>query len=204
MGGFAYSGQTCISVQRIYVHTSRYDEFKHKYAVAVQALTLGDPLDESTDIGPVINDTAAERIQAWVAEAVRDGARLLVGGNGQGRMVRPTVLENVEERMKVMCEEVFGPVVSLVPYDAFEQALAAVDESPYGLQAGVYTRDLDKVMRATQRLNVGGVIINDVPTFRVDQMPYGGNKNSGVGREGPRYAIEDMTTLRLVVINTGV
>ena len=204
MGGFAYSGQTCISVQRIYVHRSRYDEFKQKYVAAVEALKLGDPLDDTTDIGPVINDTAAERIRAWGAEAVQGGARLIVGGDGAGRMVRPTVLEGVEERMKVMCEEVFGPVVSLVPYDDFEQALAAVDESPYGLQAGVYTRDLDKVMRATQRLNVGGVIINDVPTFRVDQMPYGGNKNSGVGREGPRYAIEEMTTLRMVVINSGM
>lgn len=204
MGGFAYSGQTCISVQRVYVHRSRYEEFKQKYAAAVEALTLGDPLDEATDIGPVINDTAAERIQAWVAEAVKDGARLVVGGDGAGRMVRPTVLENVEERMKIMCEEVFGPVVSLVPYDDFEQALAAVDASPYGLQAGIYTRDLNRVMQATQRLNVGGVIINDVPTFRVDQMPYGGNKASGVGREGPRYAIEEMTTLRIVVINPGV
>jgi acyl-CoA reductase-like NAD-dependent aldehyde dehydrogenase len=203
MGGFAYSGQTCISVQRIYVHRSRYDEFKQKYVAAVEALKLGDPQDDATDIGPIINDTAAERIQAWVKEAASDGATLLAGGDGAGRMVRPTVLEGVEERMKVMCEEVFGPVVSLVPYDDFEAALAAVDDSPYGLQAGVYTRDLDKVMLATQRLNVGGVIINDVPTFRVDQMPYGGNKNSGVGREGPRYAIEEMTTLRMVVINSG-
>jgi acyl-CoA reductase-like NAD-dependent aldehyde dehydrogenase len=116
----------------------------------------------------------------------------------------PIILENVDEAMKVMCAEVFGPVVSLVPYDNFEDALAAVDNSQFGLQAGVYTRDLNKAMRATQRLNVGGVIINDVPTFRVDQMPYGGNKDSGVGREGPRFAIEEMTTTKMVVINVGV
>lgn len=204
MGGYAYSGQTCISVQRIYVHRSRYDEFRQKYAQAVEALKLGDPLDEATDIGPVINDAAAERIQAWIDEAIKQGATLVTGGGREGRMLQPSVLENVQESMQVMCMEVFGPVVSLVPYDDYDEALTAVDNSPFGLQAGVYTRDLNKVMKAVQRLNVGGVIINDVPTFRVDQMPYGGNKDSGVGREGPRYAIEEMTTLKMVVIQTGV
>ena len=131
-------------------------------------------------------------------------SRNVMGGTRKGRMLAPTVLENVQESMRVMCMEVFGPVVSLVPYDDFDAALAAVDESPFGLQAGVYTRDLDKALKAVQRLNVGGVIINDVPTFRVDQMPYGGNKDFGVGREGPRFAVEEMTTLKMVVIQTGV
>jgi acyl-CoA reductase-like NAD-dependent aldehyde dehydrogenase len=161
-------------------------------------------LDEKTDLGPVINDTAAERIESWVNEATQQGAKVLAGGKRDGRMMKPTVLENVEESMKVMCAEVFGPVVSLVPYDDFESALDAVDNSEFGLQAGVYTHDLNKAIRATQRLNVGGVIINDVPTFRVDNMPYGGNKDSGVGREGPRFAVEEMTTLKMVVINTGI
>ncbi len=204
MGGYAYSGQTCISVQRIYVHRSRYDEFRDRFVEAAGKLRLGDPLQESTDIGPVINDAAADRIESWVREALEGGARLATGGGRVGRMLPPVVLENVTESMKVMAEEVFGPVVSLVPFDDFEAALEAVDHSPYGLQAGIYTSNLNRAIRATQRLNVGGVIINDVPTFRVDHMPYGGNKNSGVGREGPRYAIEDMTTLRLVVINTDV
>src|SRR5690606_7949243 len=175
-----------------------------RFVEAAGKLRLGDPLQESTDIGPVINDAAADRIESWVREALEGGARLATGGGRVGRMLPPVVLENVTESMKVMAEEVFGPVVSLVPFDDFEAALEAVDHSPYGLQAGIYTSNLNRAIRATQRLNVGGVIINDVPTFRVDHMPYGGNKNSGVGREGPRYAIEDMTTLRLVVINTDV
>ncbi|RMF81411.1 MAG: aldehyde dehydrogenase family protein [Chloroflexi bacterium] len=201
-GSFAYSGQVCISVQRIYVHENVYDEFREKFIDRTNALVVGDPLDDSTDIGPVINDTAAERIEAWVQEAVNNGAKLAAGGTREGRLIRPTVLENVTEEMKVMCMEVFGPVVNLVPFSDFEEALATADESEFGLQAGVYTRDLAKAMRAVERLNVGGVMINDVPTFRVDHMPYGGNKNSGLGREGPRFAIEEMTTLKMVVINT--
>lgn len=204
MGGFAYSGQTCISVQRIYIHRSRYEEFRDQFVAAVVALVLGDPLDERTDIGPVINDAAAQRIDAWVQDAVSGGARIIAGGAPEGRMFPPTVLENVDERMQVMCAEVFGPVVSLIPFDDFDAALAALDNSAFGLQAGVYTRDLNKAMRAVERLHVGGVIINDVPTFRVDHMPYGGMKDSGVGREGPRYAIEEMTNIKMIVISTDV
>ena len=204
MGSFAYSGQVCIKVQRIYVHRSRYDEFRQRFVEATNRLVMGDPLEEKTDVGPLINDAAAERIESWVQEATKQGAQVIAGGTRNGRMFQPTVLENVEESMKVMRAEVFGPVVSLVPYDDFEAALAAVDNSEFGLQAGVYTRDLNKAIRATQRLNVGGVIINDVPTFRADHMPYGGNKASGLGREGPRFAVEEMTTLRMVVMNTGV
>jgi acyl-CoA reductase-like NAD-dependent aldehyde dehydrogenase len=204
MGSFAYSGQTCISVQRIYIHSERYDEFRAKFIDVTNALLMGNPLDEKTDIGPVINEAAATRIDNWVNEAVSQGAEVALGGTRKGKMMSPTVLENVSESMRVMCAEVFGPIVSLVPFDDFDSALAAVDHSEFGLQAGIYTRDLNKAMRAVQRLNVGGVIINDVPSFRVDQMPYGGVRDSGVGREGPRFAVEEMTTLKMVVINLGV
>ena len=203
-GSFAYSGQVCISVQRIYVHRSRYDQFRDQFVEATKKLTLGDPLSDQTEIGPMISDSSAERIEGWIGEAVQQGAKVIAGGKREGRMFQPTVLENVDTAMKVMCAEAFGPLVNLVPFDDFESALEAVDDSEFGLQAGVYTRDLNKAIRATQRLNVGGVIINDVPTFRVDNMPYGGNKDSGQGREGPRFAVEEMTTLRMVVINTGV
>jgi len=204
MGSFAYSGQTCISVQRIYIHRERYDEFRAKFIDSTHKLVVGDPLDEKTDIGPVINEAAASRMESWVSEAVSQGAKIAAGGARTGKMLPPTVLENVSESMQVMCAEVFGPIVSLVPFEDFDAALAAVDHSQFGLQAGIYTRDLNKAMRAVQRLNVGGVIINDVPSFRVDQMPYGGVKDSGIGREGPRFAVEEMTTLKMVVINLGV
>lgn len=204
MGSFSYSGQVCISVQRIYVQRERYDEFRAKFLDATSKLVIGDPASEQTDIGPLINDAAGERLDAWLNEAMAQGATIAAGGKREGRMMQPTVLENVTDDMKVMCAEAFGPLVSLVPFDDFEDALAGVDNSPFGLQAGVYTRDLNKAMRAVQRLNVGGVIINDVPTLRIDNMPYGGNKDSGVGREGPRFAVEEMTTLKMVVINAGV
>jgi acyl-CoA reductase-like NAD-dependent aldehyde dehydrogenase len=203
VGSFAYAGQVCISVQRIYVHRSVYAEFRQQFIEATERQVVGNPLDEATDLGPMINEAAAVRVENWVNEAVGQGASLIAGGLRQGKTYRPTVLENVNKKMKVMCEEVFGPVVNLVPYDDFDSALDEVNDSPYGLQAGVYTHDLDKAMRAVQKLNVGGVMINDVPTFRVDQMPYGGVKNSGVGREGPRFAVEEMTTLKMVVMNTG-
>jgi acyl-CoA reductase-like NAD-dependent aldehyde dehydrogenase len=201
-GSFAYSGQVCISVQRLYVHRNRYDEFRQMFLDATNKLVMGNPLDDKTDIGPLVNDAAANRIDAWIKEAVAQGATVSTGGTGEGRMYKPTVLENVDDNMMVMCAEAFGPVVSLIPFDDFEQALAAADNSDFGLQAGVYTHNLNHAMRAVQRLNVGGVIINDVPTFRIDQMPYGGMKDSGVGREGPRFAIEEMTNLKMVVINT--
>lgn len=204
MGSFSYSGQVCISVQRIYIHRKRYEEFKQKFVAATEKLVIGDPLSDKTDIGPVLNDAAAERIEKWVDEAVEQGALVATGGTRDGRMLKPTVLENVHNGMQVMCAEVFGPVVSLVPYDDFEEALTMADDSAFGLQAGVYTHDLNKALRAVQRLNVGGVIINDVPTLRLDNMPYGGNRDSGIGREGPRFAIEEMTTLKMVVMNTGI
>ncbi|MFN8374045.1 MAG: aldehyde dehydrogenase family protein [Anaerolineae bacterium] len=201
-GSFAYSGQVCISVQRLYVHSSRYDEFRQMFLEATNKLVMGNPLDDKTDIGPLVNDAAANRIDAWIQEAVAQGATLAAGGTREGRMFKPTVLENLKDDMQVMCAEAFGPIVNLIPFDDFETVLAAADDSIYGLQAGVYTHNLNHAMRAVQRLNVGGVIINDVPTFRIDQMPYGGMKDSGVGREGPRFAIEEMTNLKMVVINT--
>jgi acyl-CoA reductase-like NAD-dependent aldehyde dehydrogenase len=201
VGSFAYSGQVCISIQRIYAHQSLYDELQTRLLARTQQLKLGDPLREETEIGPLINDQSSTRLADWVAEAVATGAQLLAGGQPDGRIFPPTILTNVTESMRVMCAEAFGPLVNLVSFTDFEAALTAVDDSEFGLQAGVYTPSLARAMRAIERLNVGGVIINDVPTFRVDQMPYGGNKNSGVGREGPRFAIEDMTTLKMVVIN---
>lgn len=203
-GSFSYSGQVCISIQRLYIQREIYNEFRDKFLAATSKLVMGDPLSDQTDIGPLINDAAAERMEGWVNEAERQGAWISAGGKREGRMFQPTVLENVTDDMLVMCAEAFGPVVNLVPYDDFEQALAGADSGAFGLQAGVYTRDLNKAMLAVQKLNVGGVIINDVPTLRIDNMPYGGNKDSGVGREGPRFAIEEMTTLKMVVINTAV
>lgn len=200
VGSFAYSGQVCISVQRIYIHRPLYDDFKTRFVEKTRRLQVGDPLSPDTEIGPLINAAAGERLERWLAEAIAQGAQVLVGGERQGRLFAPTVLESVREDMTIMCAEAFGPVVNLVPFDDFEQALAAVDDSEFGLQAGVFTPHLAHALRAVERLHVGGVIINDTPTFRVDHMPYGGNKHSGVGREGPRFAVEDMTTLKMVVI----
>lgn len=200
-GSFAYSGQVCISVQRIYIHRSRFEDFAAKFAARASVLKTGDPLDDQTELGPLITEQAAQRVEAWVAEAVSAGATLLTGGPRDGKMLPATVLTGVRPDMRVMCEEIFGPVVSLVPFDSFEDALAQVDDSLFGLQAGIFTRDLNRAMMAVQQLNVGGVILNDAPTFRVDHMPYGGNKASGIGREGPRFAIDDMTTLKMVVFN---
>lgn len=201
MGGFSFSGQICISVQRVYVHESRYQAFRDAFVEQAKGLKIGDPLQDSTDFGPMITEQAAQRVEAWVNEAAQQGAKILCGNERSGRLLTPTVLEDVHGEMKVMKEEVFGPVVCLIPFSDFDAALDDVNNSQFGLQAGVYTSDLKNTMKAIEKLNVGGVIINDVPTFRVDNMPYGGNKNSGVGREGPRFAIEEMTTLKMVVIN---
>lgn len=201
VGSFAYSGQVCISVQRIYVQRRLYADFRERFVDKTRRLQTGDPLMAATEIGPLINEAAGERLERWIGDAVAQGARVLVGGQRAGRFFAPTVLENVSEDMTIMCAEAFGPVVNLCPFDDFEEALAAVDASDFGLQAGIFTPHLARALRAVERLNVGGVIINDAPTFRVDHMPYGGNKQSGVGREGPRFAIEDMTTLKMVVIN---
>lgn len=200
-GGFGYSGQACISVQRVYVHDSRYDEFVGALLPQVAALKVGDPLAEDTDIGPVIDIGAAERIETWVNEAVAGGATLLSGGQRDGNLWQPTVLSDVTETMRVSCNEVFGPVVVLYRYHDVDDAIAAVDQSDYGLQAGLFTNDLSVIRRATERLEVGGINVNDVSTFRMDHMPYGGVKDSGFGREGLRAAIEEMTETKLVTYN---
>ncbi len=204
MGSFAYSGQVCISVQRIYIHRDRYDGFQGRFVAATQALITGDPTSDQTDIGPMINEQAAQRVEKWVNDALSQGANALAGGPRDGKLLPPVVLDSVTDAMAVMNQEVFGPVVNLIPFDDFDAALAQVNNSRFGLQAGVYTSDLNKALRAVDKLEVGGVMINDVPTFRVDQMPYGGVKDSGVGREGPRFAVEEMTTLKMVVINRDV
>lgn len=201
VGGFSYAGQSCISVQRIFVHREVEQAFLEKLVPRVKALKLGDPLDESTDVGPLIRASDAERVQSWIAEATAAGAKIATGGGRKGSMMEPTVLTHTSPAMKVNCQEVFAPLVTVIPFDDFDAALDAVNDSPYGLQSGIFTRDVNAIFRAYNRLEVGGVIVGDVPTFRIDHMPYGGTKDSGMGREGLRYAIEEMTEPKLLVMN---
>lgn len=200
-GGFAFAGQSCISVQRILVERSIFDSFAEKFTAAAQKLRTGDPFEERTDVGPMIRRDDAERAEKWIAEAVADGARVLCGGNRSGSMLAPTVLTGTRENQRVNCEEIFAPVVTLEPYDDFGEALAVVNRSRYGLQAGIFTRDIQRLLRAYDELEVGAVIAGDVPTFRIDHMPYGGVKDSGSGREGIRYAMEEMTEPKLLVLS---
>jgi glyceraldehyde-3-phosphate dehydrogenase (NADP+) len=200
VGAFAYAGQICISVQRIYVHRELYEGFKAAYVREVEALPLGDPLNESTAVPPMVDRRNLERTESWVREALAAGARVLTGGERQGPFYRPTVLEGVPEDAKLCQDEAFAPVVDLYPVESFEQGLDAINRSRFGLQAGVFTKDLSNAMRAFHTLEVGGLVVNDIPTFRVDNMPYGGVKDSGLGREGIRYAIEDMTEPRIMVL----
>ena len=200
-GGFGYAGQTCVSVQRILVEHSVYGKFTDIFVEGVKKLKTGDPLDESTDVGPLIRESDAIRTTSWIDEAVRAGARLLCGGGRNKLVVEPTVLTGTKPDMKVNCQEVFGPIVTVEPYKDFDDALRRVNHSAYGLQAGVFTRDAKLLFQAFEELEVGGVIAGDVPSFRIDQMPYGGVKDSGLGREGLRYAIEEMTEPKLMVMN---
>jgi len=199
IGGFAYSGQVCIHVQRIYVHESLFNGFVEKFVQRVEQLKVGDPLDPSTDISVMIDEENAERVSEWVGEAVKTGGKILTGGEKEGAYFQPTVLTNTKNEMKVCSLEIFGPVVTLEPFSSFQQALNEVNNSRYGLQAGVFTSSLTEMNLAFNHLQVGGVIINDVPTFRVDHMPYGGVKDSGLGREGVKYAIHEMLEPRLLV-----
>ena len=201
VGSFANSGQVCISVQRIFVHRQLYGEFLDKFVTATKNLVVGDPMDRHTDIGPMISPKELARALTWLDEARNIGATIETGGGAAGNCLEPTILSGVTPDMQVMCSEVFAPIVSVVPFDSFEEALEMADASVYGLQAGVYTNDINKAFQAIRRLDVGGVIINDIPTFRVDHMPYGGNKESGLGREGVRYAMEEMTNIKLVCFN---
>jgi glyceraldehyde-3-phosphate dehydrogenase (NADP+) len=199
-GGFLRAGQACIAVQRIYVHQDVSAPFLQHLVTRVQETTPGDPLDPATSMGPLIDEGAARRAEAWVHEAVAAGAMLRTGGRRSGLFLEPTVLTDVTTDMKVSCEEVFAPVVTVVPYHTFDEALEWVNASPYGLQAGVFCHDLRLVYRAFEELQVGAVIVNDVNTWRVDNMPYGGVKASGYGREGVKYAIEEFTEPRLLAL----
>jgi acyl-CoA reductase-like NAD-dependent aldehyde dehydrogenase len=201
VGSFAYAGQVCISVQRIYIHGRIFDEFTDRFIKGTQDLKLGDPLDAKTDVGPMITIEDAQRTESWVNEAVAAGAKILTGGKRDRNFYHPTVLTEVKPDMKVMATEIFAPVVCLVPFDDFEDAVRMADDSIYGLQAGVYTSDIEKAFQAVKGIRVGGVVINDVPTYRADQMPYGGVKESGMGREGLKYAIDEMTDIKMVVFN---
>ena len=199
-GGYLYAGQSCISTQRILVHEKVYDAFVKPFASQVQALKVGDPLDPATDVGPVIDRANAERVEAWIGEAVNAGARLAAGGTRRDSLVTPAVLLDTSSDMRVNCEEIFAPVTTVRRYSNLAEAIALANDSPYGLQAGLFTNDLRTIKRAFEQIEVGGLVINEVPGFRVDHAPYGGVKQSGMGREGVRYAIEEMTELRLLVI----
>jgi acyl-CoA reductase-like NAD-dependent aldehyde dehydrogenase len=197
---FSFAGQSCISVQRIYVEQPAYDEFVARFLPLVEALKVGDPSDEETDVGPVIDDDARERILAWIGEARDGGARILSGGDAPDGLIQPTVLADVADDLKVSCEEVFGPVVVINPYRSLDEALDRANATRFGLQAGVFTSSLSTALDAAERLHFGGVTVNEAPTFRSDQMPYGGVKDSGNTKEGPAYAVHEMTEERLVVI----
>jgi acyl-CoA reductase-like NAD-dependent aldehyde dehydrogenase len=201
-GAFYQSGQSCISVQRVIVNESIYDRFRDKLVAATKTLKMGDPKEEDTFIGPLITEDDAVRVNDWVNEAAAAGATVLCGGSRKGNMHEATLLENVPRDQKVYSREVFGPVAVLSSFSDFDDALDEVNDSVYGLQAGVFTRDVYKVQRAWDRLEVGGVVIGDVPSWRVDHMPYGGVKNSGLGREGIRFSMEDMSEIRLMVLRT--
>lgn len=200
VGAFSYAGQVCISVQRIYVERGIFEKFKVLYLENCAKIKSGDPLDEATDLGPMIEEAAAMRTEEWVKEAAADGAKVLTGGKRRGNFMEPTVLTGTKPSMKVCGEEAFAPLVTLEPYDRFEDAVAEVNRGLYGLQAGVFTKDIGRILYAYERLEVGGVIVNDIPTYRVDNMPYGGVKSSGFGREGVKYAIDEMTEPRLLVL----
>ncbi|MCU0587371.1 MAG: aldehyde dehydrogenase family protein [Syntrophobacteraceae bacterium] len=200
MSSFANSGQVCISLQRLYVHREIAAEVTRRMVEATAKLVVGNPLDRSCDVGPMISESEAARAEQWVREAEREGARVLIGGKREGALFHPTVLADVRSDMKVMCIEAFAPLVSIYAYERFEDAVRMVEESPYGLQAGIYTRDIRKALLAVDQINAGGIMINDTSIFRVDHMPYGGNKMSGLGREGVRFAVEEMTNLKMVVI----
>jgi len=202
MGGFAYSGQVCISVQRIFVHRDIYDQFVERYIETVQSdVKVGNPLDDEVMMSAMIREEDAVRVESWVNEAVDGGAKVLLGGKRKGSIFEPTILANVTRDMKVYKDELFGPVVVLDKFDTYEEAIDKVNDSRYGLQAGVFTDKLSHAIYAHENIEAGGIMINDVPTFRIDPMPYGGSKDSGFGREGLKYSIEEMTELRLMVVN---
>lgn len=200
-GGFSYSGQTCISVQRIYLHDDVYGAFLDRLLPLVESLPAGNPAEEATVIGPLIDERAAIRVETWIREAVREGATLKTGGTREQSLIHPAVMTDVGQRMKISCEEVFGPVITLSRYQHLDQAFDMVNDSPYGLQAGIFTRNVDSIFRAYQALDVGTVLANEIPTFRADHMPYGGIKDSGLGREGVKYAVQELSDQKLLVLH---
>lgn len=200
VGAYYNSGQVCISVQRIYSEKQVYEPFSEKFVKATESMVVGDPLDERVDVGPMIDAKEVDRIESWVNEAQSSGAKVLTGGKREGMVYYPTVLSGVDEEMKVVAEEAFAPVASVIRSDDFESALGQANDTKFGLQVGVFTKDIDRVFKAVRRLNFGGVIINDTPNFRADHMPYGGNRQSGLGREGVKFAMEDMTNIQMVAI----
>jgi acyl-CoA reductase-like NAD-dependent aldehyde dehydrogenase len=200
VGAFYNSGQVCISVQRIYSQKQVYESFAEKFVKAAEAMVVGDPLDERVDVGPMIDAKEVDRIEGWVNDAQSSGAKLLMGGKREGTVYYPTVLTNVNADMKVVAEEAFAPVASVISCDDFESALKQANDTKFGLQVGVFTKDVDRIFKAVKRLNFGGVIVNDTPNFRADHMPYGGNCQSGLGREGVKFAMEDMTNIQMVAI----
>ncbi|MBI2608238.1 MAG: aldehyde dehydrogenase family protein [Deltaproteobacteria bacterium] len=200
MGAFTNAGQSCISTQRIYVHHRIYKKFLELFIPQVQKLKMGNPLNLKTDLGPLVTQKAAERVEEWVNEAVKKGAKLLCGGKRKKTFYEPTVLTGVKENMKISCEEIFGPVCFVNSFTHFDDVLKTVNNTPFGLQAGLYTQDIQKIWKAYEVLDVGGLVVGDTPTFRLDHMPYGGIKDSGVGREGLKYAMEEMTEPKLLVL----
>ncbi|MGZ4616985.1 MAG: aldehyde dehydrogenase family protein, partial [Actinomycetes bacterium] len=194
------AGQSCVSVQRVLADRSVYDALVTRLVAAVEAQQVGDPADERTDVGPLIDEAAARRVEQWVDEAVAAGAKVLTGGVRDGASYAPTVVVGAPDDARVVCDEVFGPVLVVSPFDGVGEGFAKVNDSVFGLQAGVFTHDVQVAFRAHRELEVGGVIVGDVPSYRADQMPYGGAKESGVGREGVRYAMEDLTYERVMVL----
>jgi len=200
VGAFTYAGQVCISVQRAFIHEDVWDEFLGRFVEGAKGLKVGDPLDPTTDLGPMVDGSAAGRTQRWVDEAVAMGAKVLAGGHADGAFFPPTILSDVPLTAQICSNEAFAPVVVAIPFRELDEAIAGVNDSMFGLQTGVFTNDLAGAWRAFGELEVGGVMINDVPTYRIDHMPYGGVKDSGLGREGLRYAMDDMTEIRIMVL----
>jgi glyceraldehyde-3-phosphate dehydrogenase (NADP+) len=201
LGAYGNAGQSCISVQRILVHHELFDSFLEKFIDISRRTKTGDPFDEQTVVGPMIDEAAARKVEEWIGDAVTQGARVQCGGERTGAMLSPTVLTNISPGMKVCGEEVFAPVVTMEPFADLDEAVRKVNDSPYGLQAGIFSNDFHGVFRAFENLEVGGVVVNDYPTYRIDHMPYGGVKASGFGREGVRYAMEEMTEMKLMAVN---
>ncbi|MGP4060577.1 aldehyde dehydrogenase family protein [Halobacillus sp. H74] len=200
-GAFVFSGQVCISAQRVYVHKSLYDSFLEEYIKQTKALNIGDPMEEATDFGPMISEEEAERAKLWIDDAVDKGAKVEIGGEQKGTILTPTIITNVKNDMKIIAEEVFAPIVSVLPFETEEEVVRMANDSIYGLQAGVFTKDISRAFRVADQLEMGGVWINEISTYRQDNHPYGGVKQSGIGKEGVKYAVEDMTEMKFIGVN---